>query len=279
MKLIMILVFILSNQIATANTTASSECSQVVASLSRLKHTRKKLGNNVVRTMILASLPIAVPLTIPLWAVVGIIAKIYVETRELPTFQEKRFERLKKRILKRVVLDRELARLRTHWGLSTKSVVQLTMKKYHSPIAIHENLLSMSEEMGFTKEEIGRIAQSARDFIMLDVDLRRLLEQGFTRDQIIQIVELGIIAEYRDRLFKGETNSVRDKKAILRQAGFTEEEINRIPAEIFKKDKTRILLNYLDLVIPSATLAVLSDILYWWITGNSFISDYYERVL
>ena len=296
MKFVIILIFILSNQIATANTVTSTigmakdvtsaRCSQAITDLSQnnvndstelVKTKNKKhLVDTLGRAVFIGSLPITVPVSaaitvgmLPFMIAYQIIKGIYNQTKILPEYlREKRADRLRRRLEK---LTEEMELLEADWGLSTESVVQLTMKKYHTPTKIHNRLSSISKAMGFSKEEIGKIAQSVRDFIMLDVDLLRLFEQGFTRDQIIQIVELGIIAEYRDRVFKREANSVASKKKILRQAGFNKEEINRIPAEIFKKDKTRILLNYLDFILPSSGLVLSSDLVYWWITDNSFI--------
>ena len=289
MKFIIVLILILSNQIAMAVYDVTSSCSQVVTDLSqnevndsnnmnkskRLVRQKNKdrLVKNVERTALTAMVPIAVPLSVaslPFVVAYFVIKSVYDgATKTFPRYlRQQRTQRLEKRLTQNY---KEMAQLENDWGLLLHSVVQLTMKKYHKPKEIHEKLLSLYQEMGFSKEEIGRIAQSVRDFIMLDVDLQRLSEQGFTREQTIQIVQLGIIAEYRDSLFRREKRSIKSKEEILRQAGFTEEEINRIPVEILKKDKTRILLSYLDFVLPSSALVLSSDTVYWVITDNSFI--------
>ena len=214
------------------------------------------------------------------------------ELRQLrtATIQERNKAQEEKSIIskkkKKAQKQEALQQLKDHWGLSEQNVVnlKLVIEKLNSRIYlqgnntatiedIHEQLQSLSEEIGFSKEEIRRITSAMHESIMLDIDLQRLSENGFTNEQIVQIVELGIISEWRDSFVFPVKTRLSQKKRIERllEAGFTEEEINRIPPEIFKKDKTQILLNALKVVLPASTFALVSDALYLWITGNSYI--------
>ena len=70
----------------------------------------------------------------------------------------------------------------------------------------------------------------------------RLSKKGFTDSQIGKMIELGILAENRHKSYlteglgaSRETISIYEKKQLLREAGFTEQEIRRIPARVMRK--------------------------------------------
>ena len=70
----------------------------------------------------------------------------------------------------------------------------------------------------------------------------RLSKKGFTDSQIGKMIELGMLAEnrHKDYLTDGigasrETIPIYEKKQLLREAGFTEKEIRRIPASLMRK--------------------------------------------
>ena len=67
-----------------------------------------------------------------------------------------------------------------------------------------------------------------------NVSFRYLFKKGFTDAQIGQMIELRVLAERRHTLFGREAITVKEKRNLLRQAGFTEAEIKRIPVFVMQ---------------------------------------------
>ena len=87
-----------------------------------------------------------------------------------------------------------------------------------------------------------------------------LSEAGFTDLQISKIIKLGILAERSHILFGREKMSIEEKRELLRQAGFTEEEINRIPVGIMEITKIEMVAGAIGITIGATAL---SGGIYW----------------
>ena len=92
------------------------------------------------------------------------------------------------------------------------------------------------------KSEINRLVErfnipvQRAAYIAVHEELLRALNQlskiGFTDSQVSKIIKLDILKSYN--LFMQERMSIEQKRDLLRQAGFTEKEINRIPTNIMQ---------------------------------------------
>ena len=176
-------------------------------------------------------------------------------------------------------------------GLSDKEVTKVIVNEaLDAGVFINQALLGglayrfAFEEMGFSTEEARELTQEIKNqsfqsgsFLntprTTDAwtrDLKKLSEIGFTNRQIVQIVGLNAVG------VKGEKTSLEKKRDKLRKAGFTEEEINRIPVSWMHRENKDAIYNTLfgAYMIGGTTVAtiLILDALQWWlITGNSLI--------
>lgn len=182
-------------------------------------------------------------------------------------------------------LFEEMDHLTSHWGISKEVIFQSIHDHRHYEKKTDDILQDMYTELEKTgklsREEAKRVIQSLRTINIFLInklldDISKLSQAGFTKEQITQIIELHIIKNttYTDNpqnLLIIEKTSINEKKEILRQAGFTEEEIDRIPIEVMQKTKQDIIVYTAFWSFGISFYTLLIDGLQWLFTGSSFI--------
>ena len=160
------------------------------------------------------------------------------------------------------------------WGFSKNTVLRLLEERIEMNDESISKFLSpyLSPELGLSKKEIEQIILAVKNIRSVATEIYELFRQGFTKEQIIQILELGVSAEYKDTPFKSEKVSDKEKQEILKQAGFTDEEITLITASgILSKTKSDIFGHIFATSTTSAFVITVIDGLQWLVTGSSFI--------
>ena len=178
----------------------------------------------------------------------------------------------------------EMDHLTSRWGISKP--VALQSIKAHQYIEqntdeILQEISKVLEEKGqFSKEEAKQVIQSLktikRDLIFnFSKAISALSQAGFTHEQIISIMKLDVVRTDNSllsfKLFHREKTSLKEKRERLRQVGFTEEEINRIPIHIMERTKGDIAKSTLLLSYVSGMTILALDGLQWILTGSSII--------
>ena len=85
-------------------------------------------------------------------------------------------------------------------------------------------------------------------------------DHHFTDLQIGKIIKLGVLAEKKLTFFGREKMSIEKKRDLLRQAGFTAEEINRIPESVMQLTMGEKLGAAVGI---SMSVAIWTGIIYW----------------
>ena len=178
----------------------------------------------------------------------------------------------------------EIDHLTSYWGLSKPIALQsIKAHKYikKNTTEVLQKVSEILEETGqLSREEAKKIIQSFETINQYLIEnllyaISTLSQAGFTNKQIIQIIELNIVRKHERRsvfnFFQREQVSINEKKERLRQAGFTEAEINRIPIEIMQKTKGEIAESTFLWSFAIGTYTQILDGLQWLFTGSSFI--------
>ena len=181
-------------------------------------------------------------------------------------------------------LFEEVNHLTSRWGISKSTALQFIKVhqyiKQNTDEVLQEISRVLEEKGNFSKEETKKIIQSFRtinEYLIYNLSnaISTLSQAGFTNEQIISIMKLDVVRTDESvvnfNLFHRENTSLKEKREKLRQAGFTEEEINRIPVHVLQRTKAGATKSTLFWSYLVAGHALILDGLQWIFTSSSFI--------
>ena len=187
--------------------------------------------------------------------------------------------------------------------LSKEAVFQLFdryyMWKKDFVAQTEQNLISLAERLNLSEEEIKTIGKMTfqyalheqhqfpypsvftvpydRNIGVASIFLNMIVylaKAGFTNQQIIRMVELGIV-QYDNSwnpLKRRNPLSVEEKHEILRKAGFTQAEINHIPKRIMQQSMAEMIRVNSGAILPPITvLFLLFEVVSIITNGDSLI--------
>ena len=176
-----------------------------------------------------------------------------------------------------------------YWKISPKRFYRWMVRGYQKPGDLHrkfQELNEMLEKNGFSQQQTQEVIQSLKEFetvFPLEYAVPELSQAGFTNEQIVKIIKLDVIRRGYKYISSGTTyagpfsdffvrkTSAKEKMERLRKAGFTEEEINRIPVGILKRTVTDDIVDTAVMSYAVGGVALAVDGVIWLFTDNSFI--------